>query len=107
MKGTALAMVTFLLGVPSPSAGERPFVLPIPAPLDGAPVQAVIPPDAIRAIDAPAFVRGPAAAGQMALDEHVLGVRLAGIARAYPLGHLSSHEIVNDRFGDTPVAVTW
>jgi hypothetical protein len=67
----------------------------------------VIPPDAIRALDAPTFVRGAAAGRQMAADEHVLGVALGGQARAYPLGYLSAHEVVNDRVGEVPVAVTW
>lgn len=89
------------------AAGQGPVILPVPEPIDGAPVRVVIPPDAIRAIDEPTFLRGDAAARQMAADEHVLGVRLGGVARAYPLGHLSAHEIVNDRFGDIPVAVTW
>lgn len=89
------------------AAAEGPVVLPVPEPLDGAPFRAVVPPDAIRAIDAPTFVRGVAAARQMAADEHVLGVALGGQARAYPLGYLSAHEVVNDRVGEVPVAVTW
>lgn len=83
------------------------IVLPLAESIEGSPVVAVIPPDTIPAIDAPRFLRGPAAASQMARDELVLGVRLRGVSRAYPLGHLSAHEIVNDRFEDLPVAVTW
>jgi len=86
---------------------QGPVVLPLPEPLDGAPFRAVVPPDAIRAIDAPAFVRGAGAERQMAADEHVLGLALGGEARAYPLGYLSAHEVVNDRVGEVPVAVTW
>jgi hypothetical protein len=81
--------------------------LPLPDAIDGTRVFVALAPDVIRAIDEPQFVSGVAAERQMTPDEHVLGVRLAGMARAYPLGHLSSHEIVNDRFGDIPVAVTW
>jgi hypothetical protein len=66
-----------------------------------------LPPDAIRAIDAPTFVGGESAARQMTADEAVLGLRLGDQARAYPLGYLSAHEIVNDRLGDVPIAVTW
>lgn len=99
------AFFVALAAVPA-SAGEW-RMLEVPESIDGAPVHIALPPDAIRAIDDPVFVSGAAAERQMARDELVLGVRLGGVARAYPLGHLSSHEIVNDRFGDLPVAVTW
>lgn len=82
-------------------------MLPVPESIDGSPVFVALAPDVIRAIDEPTFVSGTAAERQMARDEHVLGLRLGGVARAYSLGQLSSHEIVNDRLGDTPVAVTW
>ena len=94
-------------GLAAPAATQPPPVLPVPREIGGSPVFVVLAPDAIRAIDDPTFVRGEAAARQMAEDESVLGVRLGGDARSYPLGYLTSHEIVNDRVGDTPVAVTW
>ena len=37
----------------------------------------------------------------------VLALSLNGDHRAYPIGTLSSHEIVNDVVGGIPVAVTW
>jgi len=37
----------------------------------------------------------------------VLGVVVAGIAKAYPIGVMNYHEIVNDRFGDQAVVVTF
>ena len=89
-----------------PVRAERTPVLMMPDAIEGTRVFVALPPDAIPAIDAPTFLRGPSAARQMTADEPVLGVRLAGEARAYPLGLLSSHEIVNDWFGETPVAVT-
>jgi hypothetical protein len=91
----------------TPAAAQRGPVLTVPPSIEGTPVFAALPPDAIRAIDAPTFVRGAAAARQMTTDEPVLGLRLGGEARAYPLGYLSAHEIVNDRIGNTPIAVTW
>lgn len=103
-KDLALALAGALAAL---AAAQHPLVLPVPDAIDGVPVHVAVPPDVIRAIDQPTFLRGDAAARQMAGDEPVLGVRLAGVARAYPLGYLSSHEIVNDRFGDVPVAVTW
>jgi len=96
-----------LLGVLAAPAAAQPPVLRVPSAIDGSPVFVALAPDAIRAIDDPRFVQGHAAARQIADDEPVLGVCLGGEARAYPLGHLTAHEIVNDRFGDTPVAVTW
>ena len=37
----------------------------------------------------------------------MLGVFLNGIARAYPTRILSWHELVNDRFGELSVPVSW
>ncbi|MFN7943099.1 MAG: DUF3179 domain-containing protein [Thermoanaerobaculia bacterium] len=62
--------------------------------------------DCIPSIDAPRFVRA-AEARDLAPDDLVLGVVRGGAARAYPAWILDRHEIVNDRFGDEPVAVTW
>lgn len=39
--------------------------------------------------------------------EPVIGFELNGIARAYPLQMMTWHEIVNDKIGDVPVAVTY
>ncbi|MBI4609871.1 MAG: DUF3179 domain-containing protein [Candidatus Rokubacteria bacterium] len=105
MRPLVVALVILLEAVPA--SAQRLTLLSVPEPIDGTPVYVALAPDVIRAIDEPKFAAGAAAERQMARDEHVLGVRLAGVARAYPLGHLSAHEIVNDRFGDTPVAVTW
>ncbi len=91
----------------TPAAAQRGPILTVPGPIDGTSVSVVLPPDAIRAIDTPTFLRGEAAAEQMTADELVLGLQLGGEARAYPLGYLSAHEIVNDRVGEVPVAVTW
>ena len=32
---------------------------------------------------------------------------IAGESRAYPVSILSRHEIVNDKLGGVPIAVTW
>ncbi len=50
---------------------------------------------------------GSGEAAFMREDEQILGVYLNGIARAYPTRILSWHELVNDRFGDLPVLVSW
>lgn len=64
------------------------------------------PRDGIPAIDRPVFV--PAAqATHLKPDDRVLGVEWRGIARAYPINILNWHEVVNDRFGDDAVVVTF
>ena len=40
-------------------------------------------------------------------DDRVVGLRLGGAARAYPLRVLVWHEVVNDTLGGVPVAVTY
>ncbi len=69
----------------------------------------VLPEDAISALTSPVFVSGAEADRLMEDDEPVLGLvdPATGQAKAYSLWHLDAHEIVNDRLGDKPVAVTW
>ncbi|KAB2851447.1 MAG: DUF3179 domain-containing protein [Hyphomicrobiaceae bacterium] len=64
------------------------------------------PKDGIPAIDAPSF-RPIAEAKDLAPNEPVIGLEIAGDARAYPLRILIWHEIANDIVGGTPVAVTY
>jgi hypothetical protein len=40
-------------------------------------------------------------------DEMVLGVELAGEARAYPLAQMAYHHVVNDVIGGNPYLVTY
>lgn len=63
------------------------------------------PRDGIPAIDRPRFV--PAARAKLAPDDRVLALALNGVARAYPVRILNWHEVVNDRVGGQPVAVTY
>lgn len=63
------------------------------------------PRDGIPAIDRPRFVS--ARESSLHKDDRVIGVVHRGIARAYPIRILNWHEIVNDRFADQPVAVTY
>ncbi|MDP1690685.1 MAG: DUF3179 domain-containing (seleno)protein [Burkholderiaceae bacterium] len=73
------------------------------------PVQAIErggpPKDGIPAIDRPRFVGADSAA--LAADDRVLGIVLNGVARAYPVRILNWHEVVNDRFGERAVVVTY
>jgi len=67
----------------------------------------LLPKDAIRSIDSPQFYNVTEADAEYEPDEVVMGVEFNGDARAYPVGLLSSHEIVNDTVGGRPIAVTW
>ena len=64
------------------------------------------PRDGIPAIDQPRFV--PAhRAHWLDPEDRVLGLTRNGEAKAYPIAILNWHEIVNDRFGQEPVAITY
>ena len=65
------------------------------------------PKDGIPAIDDPVMV--PIKEGaQIGEREPVITVEIEGeLPRAYPIRYLTWHEIVNDQFGDIPVAVTF
>jgi hypothetical protein len=64
-----------------------------------------VPLGGIPALDAPQLVPVDQARW-LAPGEPVLGLEIAGEARAYPLRILDWHELVNDRVGGVPVAVT-
>lgn len=64
------------------------------------------PKDGIPSIDNPKFVSA-SEAEFVSDDDIVMGLHLNGETKAYPLFILVWHEIVNDRFGNTPVAVTY
>ncbi len=66
-----------------------------------------VPRDGIPPIDNPDFITVDEAQDQIAPQSPVVAVEVNGIARAYPLGVLTRHEIVNDMFDTTPVAVTF
>ncbi len=64
------------------------------------------PKDGIPAIDSPKFVTGEYAAF-LRDDDAVLGVIRSGVAHAYPVRILNWHEVVNDRFDDEAVVITF
>ena len=64
------------------------------------------PKDGIPSIDKPNFVNAQDAHFISDTDV-VIGLEIAGDARAYPLFIMVWHEIVNDNVGDVPVSVTY
>lgn len=64
------------------------------------------PRDGIPAIDDPVF-ESPDESGWLDADARVLGLALNGVQKAYPIAILNWHEVVNDRFGNIPVAITF
>ena len=66
----------------------------------------VLPKDAIPAILSPSFEDGRKVTWLKG-DDAVIGIEIGGESRAYPVAILSDHEIVNDRVGGIPIAVTW
>ena len=64
------------------------------------------PRDGIPAIDRPRFVSADAAEFLQASDR-VLGITRNNVSKAYPVAILNWHEIVNDRFANEPVVVSY
>ncbi len=65
------------------------------------------PKDGIPAIINPKFTTSAQASDWLDDKEPVIFIKLNNIAKAYPLQILLFHEIVNDKFANTPVAVTF
>jgi hypothetical protein len=66
----------------------------------------VLPKDAIPAILSPSFEEARRATW-LEGKQYVVGVQIGTDSRAYPVPTLSRHEIVNDKVGGEPIAVTW
>ncbi|MDQ4076091.1 MAG: DUF3179 domain-containing protein [Chloroflexota bacterium] len=80
---------------------------PTPAAEPSLSIRTLFPPDAIQALDHPATVSAEQAAAYMVPRAEVMGVVVNDEARAYPVGLLSRHELVNDTLGGEPIAVTF
>ena len=68
-------------------------------------VDILLPRGGIPAVFEPIFV--PASEAEIDPEGWVLGVVVDDVARAYSLNLLNSHEIVNDRIGETAFAAVW
>ncbi len=65
-----------------------------------------VPRDGIPPLDFPKYVKADEA--DFLSDRYfVIGLKHEGETKAYPLNIMVWHEIVNDEFGDTPVAITF
>jgi hypothetical protein len=101
MRHLITVMVMLLIPVSAWGWDFSKHSIPVEQIMSGGP-----PRDGIPALTNPKYVPADEA-GFMKDDERVLGVALNGVARAYPTRILSHHELVNDRFGDLPVLVSW
>jgi hypothetical protein len=81
---------------------EENNIVPLDQIVSGGP-----PPDGIPSIDDPKFISIQEADKYLEDSELVLGLNINGDVRAYPLQILVWHEIVNDKVGGVPVAVTY
>ncbi len=60
----------------------------------------------IKPIDAPEFISA-ASDDFLQSNDMVIGITWNGLTKAYPARILNHHEVVNDRFGDKSVAITY
>ena len=90
-----------------PSALRDPVHSDHPEPLvDVSEIQRVVRPDAIPALEDPAF-ESAAGVDWLPLVEPVLALEINGDARAYPLRIMTWHELVNGTVGGVPVTVSY
>ena len=90
--------------------GQGPFLNGFDLEGSSIPVSQIVrggpPRDGIPSIDAPKFLPGNEA-DFLLPDDLVIGLTRNGISRAYPFRIMLWHEVVNDRFGDEPLVVTY
>jgi hypothetical protein len=103
-KGNFLSSSSLLIGQSNAQKEElQKHIVPLEQIVSGGP-----PPDGIPSIDNPKFVNVQEAGKNFLSDSDlVLGFNINGDIRAYPLLILVWHEIVNDKVGGVPVAITY
>lgn len=75
--------------------------------VEGSPLYDLIPRGWISPVNNPKYTSVAHAAAFMADEEPVMVVTRGDLTRIYSTWYLDGHEVVNDRFGGEPVAVTW
>ena len=101
-----IALAAALLASCGEPAPEAPAVSP-PALLYGRPAATFHEePGRFEAADDPATVPAAEATWLLPSDD-VFGVLVGGEARAYPIGMLAYHHVVNDTVAGIPIAVTY
>ena len=104
----AFSIVTRSVDVPRewrkawPNTDFSRHVVPYSEIVSGGPARDGIPP-----IDAPAFAPVDRLPDPPPDNMPLMGIEIGGDARAYPLGILIWHEIVNDTVGGVPVTITY
>jgi hypothetical protein len=93
---------TRAVGQQSSSGLEVKHIVPLDQIVSGGP-----PPDGIPSIDNPKFLSVADASKILKDSDLVIGLSINGETRAYPLLILVWHEIVNDKVGGIPVAITY
>jgi hypothetical protein len=81
---------------------QQQHIVPLDQIVSGGP-----PPDGIPSIDNPKFVTVQEAGNFLSDSDLVLGININCDIRVYPLLILVWHEIVNDKVGGVPVAITY
>jgi hypothetical protein len=109
MNARAALLALLLISLPLRSGAQErtlngfalePATVPVEDIRSGGP-----PRDGIPALNEPDTL--PASAAPWGDDEPVVGVHVGGASRAYPLGILVWHELVNDELGGTPLLVSY
>lgn len=102
-RGAAAAVVASLL-LAVGCLGRQYRTKPRVAVVDGDPIVQMYKPGALPALDFPRYVPFRHHADPPFYDEQVVGVGL-GAPRAYPLGLLDGHEVINDEAAGVPYVV--
>jgi Protein of unknown function (DUF3179) len=89
-------------GQQSNNTQQLKHIVPLDQIVSGGP-----PPDGIPSIDNPKFLSVVDASKFLKDSDLVIGLTIKGQTKAYPLLILVWHEIVNDKVGSVPVAVTY
>lgn len=106
MRTIGAALLVTLLVSPYGQVEAQPRNMTVSI-IEGDTMYTLMEPGDIPAIFDPELSPLQAEAGDFDPDEPLLVISVGQEVRAYSTWHLDHHEVVNDRIGDTPIAVTW